>query len=510
MRVEAGLAEQAKNELRRELQTDLWSLALLLYPRPQHIWSEKVHKPICDFFVKKNPDKPLAEQDTKKQRLLLDPRNHFKTTLDVVDCVQWIINFPDVRIMIASGTRDNATKMLKAVKAHFQYNDGLRFFFPECCPTDKKVEDFGTHDGFTCPARKMKWLREPTVSVASPDSTVAGMHYDVLKFDDLVNETNSRTAESLKQVNQWYKLTNPLLEPYGYRDVIGTRYDFSDLYGEILGDDIDDSDFVGKTIRNYYVAKRGCFLQDGSPMFPERFTKERLQVEMHDMGTFNFSAQYLNKPVPSDSQYFSWPTVEKCLISRDRLPRERMRFMSFDLAMSQASDADHTAIVVAGMGRPAGSKNYHIYVEHLEVGHFKPLEVVGKLYDLHKRFNVIQVRTEEVGFQRLLEPIIMAEAARRHTYLPMVWIPRDNREAKQARIAGLQPWFERGEVHIVDDCPFKEQLVLELVRFPKYMRDDTVDALADMLGVMPMFSGQITSDVPELTSLCGDPMMGLL
>jgi len=68
------------------------------------------------------------------------------------------------------------------------------------------------------------------------------MHYDVLKFDDLVNETNSRTAEGLKQVNQWYKLTNPLLEPYGYRDVINTYGPTKDItYSGKGQSDLEDS-----------------------------------------------------------------------------------------------------------------------------------------------------------------------------------------------------------------------------------------------------------------------------
>jgi len=88
--------------------------------------------------------------------------------------------------------------------------------------------------------------------------------------------------------------------------------------------------------------------------------------------------------------------------------------------------------------------------------------------------NPFQVRTEQVGFSRLLEPIIRTEAVRRKQYLPLVWIDRDTREAKQARIAGIQPWLERGEIHIVSDILHREDLVLELVRFPKYRRDDIV------------------------------------
>src|SRR5438046_10592624 len=92
----------------------------------------------------------------------------------------------------------------------------------------------------------------------------------------------------------------------------------------------------------------------------------------------------------------------------------------------------------------------------------------------------------------------------------MVWIPRDNKEANVARIAALQPWLERGEMHIVKDINNLTELILELTRFPKYRRDDIIDALADQLALIPMFSGVSTTRLPSLTSKCGDARLGLM
>lgn len=520
----SGLSQQAFLAWRTILQTDLWELCKVLYPPPKYQWKESFHRPICErHFVSKDPTRPLGEQDYHKQRLYLDPRNHFKTTMDICDCLQWIICFPDVRILIGCGVRQHAINMLQVVKAHFQYNEVIRSFFPECCPSAKKTEDWGRQESFTCPARKDKFLKEPTCSIASPDATVASTHYDILKFDDLVNETNSKTAESLQSVVQWFKLTNPLLEPYGYRDVIGTRYDFSDLYGEILGDDFSDEDCIAKQHRNYLVTKRSCYDAHGEPVFPERFTRERLEQERAEMGSFNFSAQYLNKPIPSDSQHFPWPLVERAFIDKKELPRARTYFTTFDLAISQASDADRTAIVTCSVGTPASNSTAatlaglptrqnppHLYIEDIIVGHLKPLDVVDALYKVYRKFKPIQVRTEQVGFARLLEPIMRAEAIRQKQHLPLVWIDRDTREAKQARIAGIQPWLERNEIHIVNDILHKEDLVLELVRFPKYRRDDIVDALSDHLKMVSMFQDSTEEPLVELSSRCGDPVLGLM
>src|SRR2546429_3568412 len=132
------------------------------------------------------------------------------------------------------------------------------------------------------------------------------------------------------------------------------------------------------------------------------------------MGTFNFSAQYLNKPVPSDSQHFPWPLVERAFIDKKELPYARTYFTTFDLAISQASDADRTAIVTCSIGIPASNHSAatlaglpsrrnppHLYIEDLQVGHFKPLEVVDLLYKVYKKFKPIQVRTERSEERRV-------------------------------------------------------------------------------------------------------------
>lgn len=220
---------QRLKELRRRGRTDLFWLSTKVLG---YDFVERVHGPVCDLFVHKDPKKPFAQQDTIKQRLLLDPRGHFKTTVDVCDTVQWILNFPDVRILIMTGTLELAERMLYEVQHHFTSNPQMRLLYPEfCAPPGQKI---GNTSEMTTPARKLQHLREPTVTISTIDSVKAGSHYDIIKCDDLVHENNIGTKEQIEKTIQAFHYTTPLLEPYGYRDVIGTRYDYSDLYGSIL------------------------------------------------------------------------------------------------------------------------------------------------------------------------------------------------------------------------------------------------------------------------------------
>ena len=509
-REQAALAlfEQTKIDLK----TDLWKLIHILYPPPDYQWDENVHRVVCDeFFVRKNPKIPLRELDTIKKRLWLDPRNHFKTTLDIADAVQWILCYPNVRILLASGTRDNAIKMLRAVKSHFQYNEAIRALFPELCPEARKAEDFGTQDSFICPGRLDKSMREPTCSVASPDSTVAGMHYEVLKFDDLVNETNSRTKEGINQVNNWFKLTNPLLERGGYRDVIGTRYDYSDLYGEILGDDYVQI-YTARPIQHndYRLMLRACHKPDGTILFANRFDEDFFIGERKEMGSFNFSAQYNNDPVPDDASYFPRDRVDKSFISRKDLPQRRSYFMTLDLAASQSDDADNNALVTCSIGWLKDKRDPILFIEDIYAGHILPEDMVSKMYEKCEKFKPAQIRTEEVAFTVLLRPLANMIATKRGFHLPLVWIKRDSKQSKEGRIAAMQPFFERGQIRIVDDCPFRDSLCTELIRFPKYKRRDIADALADHLEFMEMFNSPPETESVQFAAPRGNARLGLM
>jgi hypothetical protein len=61
------------------------------------IWMNMIrrenHGPILDLFVKKDKSKSIAEQSEIKNRLLLYPRGGMKSSIGLIDLVQWILNF---------------------------------------------------------------------------------------------------------------------------------------------------------------------------------------------------------------------------------------------------------------------------------------------------------------------------------------------------------------------------------------------------------------------------------
>src|SRR5260370_389292 len=74
---------------------------------------------VLDFFVHKDPDIPLGKLDSVKERLLLYPRGMGKSFLNALDCVQWIICYPNIMIAIQTGGDELATAFVSLAKHYF-------------------------------------------------------------------------------------------------------------------------------------------------------------------------------------------------------------------------------------------------------------------------------------------------------------------------------------------------------------------------------------------------------
>jgi phage terminase large subunit-like protein len=414
------------------------------------------------------PKKSLAEQDEIKERFINDPRGHFKTTIaDVADSVQWILCFPTIRILTMTGKRELAEMVLKQTKEHFQFNDKLRQLFPELCP--KKVDDFGNTTEFTVPRKGN--VKEPTMLISSGGSVKAGFHFDIIKCDDLVHEENVGTAEQVAKTIDTWNYTTPLLEPYGYRDTIGTRYDHSDLYG-----------FLEENRPDVAVFKRaaGRLTEDGritDLLFPERFTEKWLLQQ-------RASRIPTSSPV-STSIVPRWEARRTSAKNSSNptpfLPRMCSAvvtlFICWDLGFSQKQFADFSVGAVGmfdGMGR--------CFILDLCVGRFGSWELIENFFKLLIKWKPSRVAIEEAAGSPLLAPALERRAHDLRMSLPLDWLPAGNQKARKVTaIAGLQSLLKQDKLYFVAGLPHYDEMVKQFVRFPKYKHDDIPDSVSMLM-----------------------------
>ena len=467
---------------------------------------------------------PMLSLPGKRRRLILDFRGSLKTSINIIaHTIQWIINYPDVAILIVHTSSEKAEIVVNRIRSIFQYNPIFRSLFPELTPRTR-VADFGNRSGFTVPARSADCPHvEPTVMAGGMNKSLSGLHFDVIKFTDVVDEETIRGSGLTDTIDSFYLKQNLLVSPLYWIDVEGTRYHFSDLYGRII-------DEWRRGHRNFWqIYVRGVFKRAvDDPKFdpdeleaplatdetgrriswwPERYPVDLLE-EMERADAYMFSCQMMNSPsldqgrnvFPVNNEFPKWIRRSDFLTN----VRVMERVMCVDLAETTTDKSNSTAITVAAwdaMGR--------VYVEHVVVGRLTPDQTVSLLFEMHKRYLPVEVRIEETGYLRGLMPTINRQSQLTGVVLPLVFIKRDSRMAKMERIhRTLQPWYVRGDLVFLEDLgdpghpgsarnqEVKQRLLEELARFPLSTEDDILDTLSDLFqkrgsfGVGPPDSSQ--------------------
>src|SRR6185369_16848226 len=81
------------------------------------------HEALFAEFLKKDrhQQKPLYLLDSKtKKRMILWPRGLFKTSAVIVEIVQLILNYPNIRILFLTGSKKLGRAQLERVKKVFE------------------------------------------------------------------------------------------------------------------------------------------------------------------------------------------------------------------------------------------------------------------------------------------------------------------------------------------------------------------------------------------------------
>lgn len=518
-------------EERQKCRTDLLYLARK-YLHYKDI-EEPVHRPLADMLQQfpggkdefvdgqlvYTPYKDVWQLEGDRSVLILYPRGHLKTTVITLSAsIQWIINYPDIRILLSTATGDQAKKLITEITAHFRYNPQFRYLFPEFCPPANKVNDWGTQEGFTVPCRKRKWLKEMTLSICTVGKVIAGGHYEVLIHSDIVDKENVKTAAQITDVKNHFKYMNPLLErgpypPYhGWQIIEGTPYDFSDLYGEKI-------DAWKKGDKEWKVLVQGAELDEEKQitLWPTRFPWSELKAIQKEMGDYMYSCQYLCKPINPTGGLATQEQIKFIPRSylRQLLPALR-KHVTIDLHGMEAKDtSDYTVITLAGFDRDG-----RCFVLDIKRGHFTPFQVINLIFAIYSAYpDIVDFKIEKDAHARVLLPFLQREMSKRGRFPNIIAIPRSNQVSKKNRIWGLQPWFQGKVIVFADDIDCRIDLIHEITSFSNTSRehDDILDTLADQMqnregGVMgdiiptPSYASSIPYEPPVDRFMGFDPI----
>lgn len=482
--------EAIRSDWRQKCRDSLWFFAFHAcgYKNPTYKFDidNDLHRHLCMVW---------QDRIHFNQTMWQVPRGHMKTSLWTVAGTLWeLINNKDLRFLVCSAKEGNSKDIIRDIRAIIDRSEMFRWLFPEFCHDLASEEDRArcviTSMRIDVPCSMWAGRKEGSIMVGSTEADITSKHFDRLVYDDIVNENNSGSKEMLDKVDRWFANQTPLRDgPESIVRVIGTRWDYGDVYGRIYQREmarrerqkIDGNNVVPGwlffRLGVWHRDRDGNYKLDANgeriPIWPEKYSNEAIADIRDQMSPYLFACQYLNEPVPAEDATFKIDNIQP--IDNLYIPEGVINFMAVDLADDETSRGDYCVVTCASFDDQGRMYIREIY----RTREMSVLRLAEQINRMCIQWKPQRVGVETVGFQRAILRHYKTEAAKHGWNIPWTEIRRGN-ASKFKRILGVQPRVERGDFFVDASIPCYDSLVDEMARFPKGSHDDILDTLADL------------------------------
>lgn len=455
----------------------------------------RIHRPFCEAVTQN----PFGENEV----LILAPRGSLKSTVITEGYPLWRFikllekarKEPDkqhhLNGLIVSHSLHKAKDCLRNIKGHFSRNQIFRLCFGDWVPKnlhDSKSEESWSKDEIRITQGNITF----SLDLGSVSTALEGKHYDFIIPDDIHDSDNSATRTQIQLVKNYIGEIVPLGKHGVGTDFIfiGTRWAEHDAYAYLI-------DKWGLSLEEGNLLVFRAYNEDGSLWFPEFLTEKKMQKERRRMSIYQFSAQYMNNPIPPEDQFFrpEWiHTIDKMPnYDDDKQSNIYNAFMTVDPGGPYAG-RDMTAIVVAQVA--PDDKIYIVeamagnWEDSMEASDNNEPGIIERIFALANRYHVKVVGIEEVALAHRLKRDIefkLRAGDGRFRLVPVKYTFHGRRRSKAERIMGLQPEMEAGRLIFGTWCQAWLRLQEELEKFRvdrEMAHDDLLDDTAYLLDII--------------------------
>lgn len=365
------------DEIKKRAEEDLFFFAQLV--NPSYLYGD-IHREVYRW---------LSRPDSKRDQLVLLPREHLKSHMIATWCAWWITKYPETTILYVSATEDLATQQLYAIKGMLE-SDIYRRYWPDMIhPQEAKRTEWSFKNiKVDHPTRAKLGVRDRTVAARSVGGNQTGLHCDVLVFDDLVVPDNAYTEDGRRSVQAAYSQYSSVANTGCISKVVGTRYHGNDIYAQMLSTEVEKFDEQGNIVGSEKMYE--CFekkVEENGVFLWPRTLNPRTQkwhgfndVELSKKRAkyfasgerIQFYAQYYNNPNPANLdgeedagfQYYDERHLKEIEGTWYFMGKPLAVFAAGDLAYTEGARSDFTAFAVIGV-----ASDGFIYI--LELDQFK-------------------------------------------------------------------------------------------------------------------------------------------
>ena len=398
-----------------------------------------------------NEFSPFKIDPAKEHRILqLWPRGHGKSECTTMNYVSWLVgNYPDIHINIVTKTSSLSEEILLALMTRFESDERYREIFGDLKPSDSRK--WTTHEIIV---NRTEISKNPTIKATGLMGPITGGRSDIVICDDIIDEENVHTELQIDKVLTWFnKVLFPTLYPWGAIIVIGTRWNYADLYAHLL------KSWPHSVKQAIQTDKDGA--ETGRVLWPEYWSLEKLEERRKQIGTIFFSCQYQNDPTSmmGDLLKAEW------LHPWEQMPPPNLPvYAGIDPSLGES---DYFGI--ASFAYDAQNKQgflLDVWCEHMPF----PQILTEKLPQLNRAYHYSKIYMETNFWQKLLLKMPELQG------YPIV--PVQTVKNKEQRFIPMSSHFQAKRV-LVNPLMLNQnnEFYTEWIQFPRGKHDDALDCV---------------------------------
>ena len=338
--------------------------------------------------------------------------------------------------------------------------------------------------------------------VTTLKAAITGFHAHQILIDDpiKVSEMSSKAARDLVNQNFKESVLSRLQDNRSNITILMQRLGDDDLCGFLLNPKNFDEATIAQwrvetlkatqeSAQTYTICDYSYARKPKEPLFEKRHNAKELEALRLQMGADEFSTQYLQEPMVSESGYFD-PALFKIIHNYEL--GESLEYIFVDNATSTNTKADNRAIVVVSVESIESANRY--CVRDCIYGIWEESQTASHIIDIGLKYPKARIFIESDGGGIALERILHQEIIKANTKLkaraqPLmtnsieVYTP-SRKLAKVDKIKAIKPFYNTGYLCFSASAQGLGQMKRELFSFnpeKPYRKDDCIDALASAI-----------------------------
>lgn len=383
--------------------------------------------------------------DGNDRILFQAPRGHGKSIFFSLAYPLWRIIRGKTEVLLVSYSEDQVRRLIREIRVQVESNPYLLPLRPSTS------EIWGTD--------QLSFSNGSFIGGLGFGTSARGRHPDVIVVDDPLKDLGGMTDED--QERAYFGVITGMAMEKTKLVTVGTPVNFGDLLEKIEHNEA------------YKVWKRPALDDDLTPLFPSLWSREALLQRRKEMGSLNFSREFLLQRIDPSTQWFrrDYETLFDVAPDRDRY----LTVVTVCDPAYTENDGDATAIATVGLTH--GNHGYLLMRSCIR--REDPGRVVDELF---KHINAYHPDT--VGIKRRKGDAISFSFNERRTRenlwdFKYVEISDTKSKTDKSRIGGLVPRWESRTIHIHRNM---RDVLDEFYAFrpdDSHAHDDMIDAIAD-------------------------------